>query len=56
MDRAKVLNAYLGMGTATPTHASLDWHAIAQRTRWMQRKCLVRAASARATPDEGAAR
>lgn len=41
-DRTQALSTYLSMGTVTPAHASLGrWHAIAQRTQWMQRKGLV---------------
>ncbi|TAL65717.1 MAG: hypothetical protein EPN79_11085 [Burkholderiaceae bacterium] len=41
-DRVQALSTYLGMGIVTPAHASIGrWHAIAQRTQWMQRQGLV---------------
>jgi len=37
-----LLRRYLNMGIVAPAHASIGrWHAIAQRTQWMQRHGLV---------------
>jgi len=41
-DRTQALSTYLSMGIVAPAHASIGrWHAIAQRTQWMQRQGLV---------------
>ena len=41
-DRTQAMSTYLSMGIVSPAHASIGrWHAIAQRTQWMQRQGLV---------------
>ncbi|CAN7777752.1 phosphoadenosine phosphosulfate reductase family protein [Variovorax sp. LjRoot290] len=41
-DRTQAMSTYLSMGIVAPAHASIGrWHAIAQRTQWMQRQGLV---------------
>ncbi|CAN7784511.1 hypothetical protein LJR175_008408 [Variovorax sp. LjRoot175] len=41
-DRTQAMSTYLSMGIVAPAHASIGrWHAIAQRTQWMQRHGLV---------------